>query len=215
MFSPGPRQAREAADACAEPKSATEVCAAPPVFLKILTIVFRYGAQHRQDRCARANPLLNSEQKKSGSALLLNRTADSLPSELLRDHVRRTRKRGYDFSSGQRRFGSERSLGSPLMDVAARKLPYAAQVPRCGRFIWPLRSVRVATTGRELGGSAGAQREIHTRKDRGASAAPNDIAIKNACGQPHRPLETSADKAPRRSHVFDAAGCESRLSFLN
>jgi len=84
-------------------------------------------------------------------------------------------------------------------------------------FIATLRYARVATTGRELGDSACARPEIGTRKDRSRFCrSVNDIAIKkNACRRPNRPYETSADKAPLRSHDFDAAGRESRLSFLN
>jgi hypothetical protein len=59
-----------------------------------------------------------------------------------------------------------------------------------------------------MGESAGAQPEIGCR-------GVNDIAIKDACRRPRRLHETCADKAPRRSHDFDAAGRESRLSFLN
>jgi hypothetical protein len=59
---------------------------------------------------------------------------------------------------------------------------------------------RVATTGRELGDSACARPKINARQDRlRFCRGVNDIAI----------------KAPRRSHDFDAAGREPRLSFLN
>jgi hypothetical protein len=83
-------------------------------------------------------------------------------------------------------------------------------------FIATLRGARVATTGRELGDSACARPEIDTRQDRSRFCrGVNDIAIKNACRRSYQRRETCADKAPRPSHDFDAAGRESRLSFLN
>ena len=83
-------------------------------------------------------------------------------------------------------------------------------------LIATVRGAHVATTGRELGDSARGRPEIGTRKDRSCfRRSVDDIAIKNAFRRPNRPHETCADKAPRRSHDFDAAGRESRLSFLN
>jgi hypothetical protein len=67
-----------------------------------------------------------------------------------------------------------------------------------------------------LGDSACARPEIDTRQDRSRFCrGVNDIAIKNACRRSYQRRETCADKAPRPSHDFDAAGRESRLSFLN
>jgi len=72
------------------------------------------------------------------------------------------------------------------------------------------------TTGRELGETAGARPK---RKAEGAralwAAASSGWTIKNGCTRCNRRRERRADKAPRRSHDFDAAGRECRLSFLN
>jgi hypothetical protein len=47
------------------------------------------------------------------------------------------------------------------------------------------------------------------------AATSSGWAIKNGYTRYNRHRERRADKAPRRSHDFDAAGRECRLSFLN
>lgn len=200
-----------------KPKTETRSLRRPGSISEILTIVFRHGAQHHQGRSARAKSLLNDEQKKSGNALTLKQALPTRPHELLRDPASGMRQSGCDFSSGQRMAQANASSASPRMNIAARTSPHhAARIPPRSVLIATLRGARVATTGRELGDSAGARPEIGARKDRSSFCrGVNDIAIKNACRRPNRPYETCADKAPRRSHDFDAAGRGSRPSFLN
>jgi hypothetical protein len=189
----------------------TEVCAAPCVFLKILTIVFRYGAQHDLDQHARCRSTATDIWKLAltarpptwpGLGANMSQRDPDAPTDA-------------EVSALPRRKGVSPACASPMAAFAhvarrAEHIPAAHDV-----FFVPLRGGRGGQLGENWARPPAFGQAESGRVPGALAAASSGWTIKNGCTRCNRRRERRADKAPRRSHDFDAAGRECRLGFLN